>query len=91
MWNIVEPYRPHDSMAHMKCVLDNCGYKHVLRMCNPYCFCMATVVTPTRLIVNVYKVSCSLPVLCKSVSLFARQRNFCLQVKIALRDGVFGA
>jgi len=39
MWeNIVEPDRPRDNMAHVRCILDTSGYKHILRICNTWCF-----------------------------------------------------
>ena len=39
-------------MAHAHSMLDYHGYRHTLRICNTYCFYMATVVTRTRLSVT---------------------------------------
>jgi len=38
-----------DNMAHAHCVLDTCGYKNTLRICNNYCFSTAKMVTRTRM------------------------------------------
>ena len=35
--------------AHVRCILGNWGYRGTLRMCNICFFCIATIVTPTRL------------------------------------------
>jgi len=32
-----------DKMTHACCMLNDCGYKHILGICNTYCFSMATV------------------------------------------------
>jgi len=37
------------NMAHSHCVMDTYGYKHILRICNTYCFSTSTMVTRTRL------------------------------------------
>jgi hypothetical protein len=37
--NMVEPDRPQ---AHALCMPDKEGYRHALRICNNYCFSMAT-------------------------------------------------
>ena len=39
---------PDDDMAHSHGMLDTQGYKHTLRISNPYCFTTATVVIRTR-------------------------------------------
>jgi len=50
MWkNIVEADRSQYNMAHALCILYNKNYKHIVRICNNYCFSTATVVTRTRL------------------------------------------
>jgi len=36
-------------MVHALCVLDTYGYKHTLRIRNTYCFSKITMVTRTRL------------------------------------------
>jgi len=41
--------RNDDNMAHAHCLLDTYGYKYTLRLCNTYCFSIATVVAPTHL------------------------------------------
>jgi len=46
------------ALAH--CMLDNKGCRHTRRMCNIYCFSMATMVTRMRLIATFI---CALPVL----------------------------
>jgi len=33
-----------DNMAHAHCMLDTYSYKHILRICNTYCFSTATLV-----------------------------------------------
>ena len=43
-----------EDMAHAIYMLDTQGYKHTLRICNTYCFCTATVVLRTRLIVTLF-------------------------------------
>ena len=51
MWkNIVEPDRPQ----HAHCMLDTSGYKHILRICNTYCFSTTTTDARTRLNVVLY-------------------------------------
>jgi hypothetical protein len=55
MWqNIVEPGRPHVNMAHAHFMPDTKGYIHTLRICNTYCFSIATLVTRKRLNVTLY-------------------------------------
>ena len=39
------------NMAHAHCILDNCGYRHTLRIRSIYCFSSATVVARARLYV----------------------------------------
>ena len=41
-----------DNVAHAHCMLDISGYKHILRICNTYCFPTATMVARTRLSVR---------------------------------------
>jgi hypothetical protein len=50
-----------DNMAHAQCMLHNYGYKHTLRISNPYCFSIATIVAQTCLKVMLYVhcLSCS--------------------------------
>jgi hypothetical protein len=43
-----------DNMAHAHCTLDTKGYRHTLRICNTYCFSIATMVARTRFIVTLY-------------------------------------
>ena len=43
-----------DNMAHAHCMVDTYGYIHTLRICNTYCFSIATMVTRTRLNVTLY-------------------------------------
>jgi hypothetical protein len=38
-----------ENMAHEHCMLDTYGHKHLLNMCNTYCFSTTTMVTQTRL------------------------------------------
>jgi hypothetical protein len=46
MWKIMaDAGMSHDNMAHTLYVLDNEGYKHTLKICNPYCFSTATAVS----------------------------------------------
>jgi hypothetical protein len=65
--NIVERVRPHDNMAYAHCILDTPGYKYTLRLRNTHCFCAATTVARTVLIVTLYVhclsclISCNLP------------------------------
>jgi hypothetical protein len=52
LWDNVEKFdrtrqATVDNMTHARCMLDNEGYQHTLRMCNTYCFSSATVVTRT--------------------------------------------
>ena len=49
---VVKPDRPHTAHAH--CMLCNYGYGSTLRICNTYCFSMATMVTRIRLNVKWY-------------------------------------
>jgi len=39
----------YDNKAHAQCILDNQGYKHTLRICNTYCYTIATMVATTCL------------------------------------------
>jgi hypothetical protein len=41
-------------MARVYCVLDTSGYKHILRVCNNFCFSTPTMVTRTSLNVTLY-------------------------------------
>jgi hypothetical protein len=50
----VEKYRragqaTDENMAHVHCMLDNCGYKNSHRLCNNYCFSTASVITGSRM------------------------------------------
>jgi hypothetical protein len=49
------------NMAHVLSILDNCGYRHALVMCNTYCFSMAREVLQMRLsiVLHVHSLSCS--------------------------------
>jgi hypothetical protein len=38
-----------DNMAHAYGMLDTYGYKHILRICNTYCFSTSTIVKQARL------------------------------------------
>jgi len=55
------------NMPHAHCMLETYGYKHTLGICNTYCFSTGTIVTGTRLNVNVI---CTLSVLFVHVQLF---------------------
>jgi len=52
---IVSPFPM--STAHELCLLYNWGYRHILKMCNTYCFSTRTVVRRTRL--SVMYIACS--------------------------------
>jgi len=41
-----------DNMAHVHCVMGTYGCKHILRLCNTYCFFTATMLTRTRVIIS---------------------------------------
>ena len=41
-------------MVHAHCMLDNCGYRHTIRICDTYLFATTTMVERTRLIVTLY-------------------------------------
>jgi len=43
------------SSEHALLTLDTSGYKHTLRVCNTYCFCMAINVTRTRPSIVLYE------------------------------------
>jgi len=43
------------NVSHAHCMLYNWGYRCTLRICNTYCFSVATMVTWTRLIVPLYE------------------------------------
>jgi len=43
-----------DNMALVYCVLDTSGYKHILRVCNNYCFSTSKMGTRKRLSVTLY-------------------------------------
>ena len=65
LWDSVEEYRrngqaTYDGMAHAHCMPDNWLYKHMLRICNTYCFSTGTMVARTRLSVAFIR---TLPVL----------------------------
>jgi hypothetical protein len=54
MWkNPLQSNRPQmatqSNKAHALCVLDNYGYKHILRLSNIYCFSTTTLATRSRL------------------------------------------
>jgi len=57
-----EPDRPQMTidMTHMLCMLNNLCYRPTLRICNTWCFSMATVVTQMHVSVTFH---ISLPVL----------------------------
>ena len=59
-----------DNMEHAHCMPHNWCYKHILIICNTYCFSTATMVTRTRLNVTIRK----LLVLC---FLVWNKYNFC--------------
>ena len=55
---MVEPERAHDNIyntAHARCVLDNHGYRHTLRVGNVCCFSTATVVKRRHLDVTLIR------------------------------------
>jgi len=43
-----------ENMAHAHCMLNTKGYKHPLKICNTYCFSIATIVARTLLNVTLY-------------------------------------
>ena len=43
-----------EHMKHAQCMLDTCGYKHTLRICNTYCFTTSTLVARMRLKITLY-------------------------------------
>ena len=43
-----------DNTTHARCILDNLGYKHTLRLCNNYCFSTTKMVKRTRLGITFY-------------------------------------
>jgi hypothetical protein len=43
-----------NNMAHAHCMLDTWGYKYIVRICNSYLFCNATMVAQTHLSVTLY-------------------------------------
>jgi len=43
-----------DCMAHVHCLLDIKDFKYTCRICNTFCFSMATVVAPMHLNVMLY-------------------------------------
>ena len=47
----------NDNMAHAHFMLGTKSYKHTLRICNTYCFSVATIVARTRHNVNVIRTS----------------------------------
>jgi len=51
---ILYSQRSHRWQYGSHCMLDNWGYKHILRICNTYCFSSATMVTRTRLYVTLH-------------------------------------
>ena len=60
LWDNVDKYcragqATEGNMVHAHCMLDTQGYKHTQhRICNSYCFSIATVVARTRLHVTLY-------------------------------------
>ena len=55
MWkNVAELQATDDNMVHVHCVLDTCGYKYIIKLCNTYCFSTATMVTRMCLHVTLY-------------------------------------
>jgi len=38
-----------ENMAHEHCMMDTYGYKHILIVCNTYCFSISTMVARTHL------------------------------------------
>jgi hypothetical protein len=55
---ILYSQRSHRWQYGSHCMLDNWGYKHILRIRNTYCFSIATMVTLTRLYVTLYYTAC---------------------------------
>jgi hypothetical protein len=58
--NCVAGQAKDDNAMHAHCMLENQGYRHILRICNIYCFSTATVVVRTLLRVTFYvqRLSC---------------------------------
>jgi hypothetical protein len=59
LWDNVEKYcrtekAKDDNMAHARCMLDTCIYRHTLRICNTYGFPTTTMVARRRLYVTSY-------------------------------------
>ena len=52
-----------DNLLHVDFMLDNWGHKHILRICNNYCFSTATMVARKRL-------NITLPVHCLSCLIY---------------------
>ena len=74
LWDNVEEYSraghaTDGNMAHAHSMVGNKGYRHVLRICNNYCFCTATMVTRPSLNVTwyVHCLSCFCPqIICQT-------------------------
>ena len=62
-----------DNMAHAHCMLDNCDYRHTLRIYNNCCFSTAIMVTRTRLVTSWYSVCVLLSVGISEVYFFATE------------------
>ena len=75
-WANVEKYcgtveATDGNIALAYCMLDTCGYKHTVRICNTDCFSAATMVARTRLIVTLH-VHCLCHLSCWSYTLILR-------------------
>jgi hypothetical protein len=69
-----------DSKAHALCMLDKEGYKHTLRICNTYCFSMATIVTRKRLNVTLYVLCLSRWIMLTCVLILKTEAGISLKV-----------
>ena len=53
--NMVVPDMPQmTNMVHVHFMPDTLGYKHIIRVCNIYCFSAATLFARTRLMLRLY-------------------------------------
>ena len=60
LWEKVEKYCrteqvTDENKAHELCIMGVLGYKHILRICDIYCFSTATMIARTHLNVTLYK------------------------------------
>ena len=63
LWDNMKKYcttrqATNDNMAHVHCMLDTSGYKHILRSCNAHCFSTTTTIARTHLNVTLTYTAC---------------------------------